>query len=313
MAIKQSARRLKNRVSKRRHGFVLVAVSAFLLALAVLLGVFLDLSRVQMARRRAQLEADAAALDAVRELDGTASGIERALAVVSRRSEGAAVQTEFWNPEHQEWTGNPAGGQALIALRVKTSRSLPLYFMPALGGEREAVVAARAAAAQEQQTEAAEGLFPYAARVADTADLAAGSVWELEWAAGPMDLARASEAIASGWPGVVVRIGDRLSEGEPAWRWQRDALRRRATGDGDSRSADYAGYSHGGQGNGRRIVLLPIVNGAGEVTGFGAFLLPPATAMDQPPLRAEYAGAYLEGSRWRAAASGGAWVARLIQ
>jgi hypothetical protein len=252
-------------------------------------------------------------LDAVRELDGTAFGLERARSLVSGRSGDASVQTEFWSTEHREWTGDPADGQALIALRVKTSRSLPLYFMPALGGQSEAVVGAQAAAAQEELKDGADGPFPYAAMVADTSDMPAGSVWELEWAAGPMDLVRVSEAIASGRPGVVIRIGDRLADGAPTWQWQLDALRRRVTGDSDPTSPGYSDYTAGGRGNGRRIVLLPMVNGAREVTGFGAFLLPPAGAIDRPPLRGEYAGAYLEGSRWRAAASGGAWVARLIQ
>jgi hypothetical protein len=291
----------------------LVAVSLFVLAIAVLLGVFLDLSRAQTARRRIQIEADAAALDAVRELDGTAAGIERARAVVSRRSQGAAVETEFWNAQEAEWNGSLRTSEASIALRVRMSRSLPLYFMPVLGGASEAAVDARAAAAQEESRDGAEGLFPYAAIVNDAETLSPGTTHELAWASGTASMSTVNTTINSGGPGGVVRIGDRLAGGAPEWLWQRDAVRSRVAQDADGRAPDYASYSANGRGNGRRIVLLPLVSAGGEVTGFGAFLLPPMDEIDQAPLRAEYVGAYLEGSRWRAAAGRGAWVARLIQ
>ncbi|MCS6952619.1 MAG: pilus assembly protein TadG-related protein [Bryobacterales bacterium] len=72
-------RQLPERAGARtRRGFVLLATAAGLIAMVGALGLSVDLGRLYIARNEAQSYADAAALAAALELDGTAVGIARA-------------------------------------------------------------------------------------------------------------------------------------------------------------------------------------------------------------------------------------------
>jgi len=108
----------------------------------------------------------------------------------------------------------------------------------------------------------------------------------------------------------AVRAGTPLEPGrryplEPLQPAYPEALADRFLQDTDTYSSTYAAYASGGRGNGRRLIAADIrgTDGRNSVAAF--FLLGPLP-------EAEFAGAYLQGGRRRAAAGSGYWVAALL-
>jgi hypothetical protein len=110
-------------------------------------------------------------------------------------------------------------------------------------------------------------------------------------------------AILQGVP-TPVKVGDTLPRyaGTPAA--ERETLLEIVRSDSDPVSMTYAEY----RGNGRRLAALPVVDSQRRVTGFAAFLLLPGDVA-----RAELAGGFLRGSRYRANAASGAWQAEVVR
>jgi hypothetical protein len=103
------------------------------------------------------------------------------------------------------------------------------------------------------------------------------------------------------------------------------ALDARVNEDSDPNSATYAAYMALGQGNGRRVVAVPINDGPPnfDAIGIGAFfLLPTPTYLGvtgTTPICAEYIGPYVQGSTYGGAGvtanagDTGGFVVRLVQ
>ena len=104
-----------------------------------------------------------------------------------------------------------------------------------------------------------------------------------------------------------------------------DALNARVLQDSDSFSATYEAYMAKGEGNGRRVIPVPINNGPPDfiAVGVGAFFLLPANVYNglngNDPLCGEYIGPYVEGGMYggagatAAAGNTGGYKVRLIQ
>lgn len=285
---------------RKQRGIVIVAVCLCLLLLMAGLGLGIDLNRLLVAQKALQSTAEAVALAAVLELDGTPNGLERARVRsgdIWRRHEpptGATMTLEFAASASGPWLADPLSLAELRAARVWASSKMPLTLLRGVVQEKFLPVDTKVRAEQRPVERVESGLLPMAVK-ADGRLLAGLTV------ASQPGVAR--QTILAGVP-FPIKVGDRLPlhvEGE-----SKATLSEIIRSDSDPTSASYAEYAANGRGNGRRLVALPIVDDDRRVTGFGAFLLLPAGGT-------ELAGGYLAGSRFRANAAGGVWRAEVVR
>ena len=273
---------------KQERGIVLVAVCLCLLMMMAGLGLGVDLSRLLAAQQALASSAEAVALGAVLELDGTAAGLERArnrAASTWRRQEpasGASIILEFAASPAGPWSSDPLSAEALRAARVHASSTMPLSLLRSVVRETSLPVNVVARAGQAPVERVEHGLLPFA--------VDAGG--------------RLLEGFTVQTP---LAIGEQLPRRESMRQPMRETLEKIVRSDSDATSSTYAEYSANGRGNGRRLVQLAIVDSSAQrVTGFGAFLLLPSGGVEQ-------AGGYLEGSRFRANAPAGSWRAEVVK
>ncbi len=175
-----------------RKGFALLAAALMLPVLIATLGLVADLGRVFAAKAELQTYADAAALAACYELDGTAEGLERARAarLPNRWHLGtqtvATMETTLAQTLAGPYQANPASAAGIRFARVTASGQLPLYFLPILPGvSTPMTVAAEAIAGQAIQTSLGEGLAPFSPDAHDAADpnfgFVPGRQYTLRW------------------------------------------------------------------------------------------------------------------------------------
>ncbi len=285
---------------RKQRGIVIVAVCLCLLLLMAGLGLGIDLNRLLVAQKALQSTAEAVALAAVLELDGTPNGLERARVRsgdIWRRHEppaGSTMTLEFAASASGPWLADPLSLAELRAARVWASSKMPLTLLRGVVQEKFLPVDTKVRAEQRPVERVESGLLPMAVK-ADGRLLAGLTV------ASQPGVAR--QTILAGVP-FPIKVGDRLplhAEGE-----SKATLSEIIRSDSDPTSASYAEYAANGRGNGRRLVALPIVDDDRRVTGFGAFLLLPAGGT-------ELAGGYLAGSRFRANAAGGVWRAEVVR
>ena len=271
----------------QERGIVLVAVCLCLLMLMAGLGLGVDLNRLLVAQQALAASAEAVALGATLELDGTPAGLERArnrAAATWRRQEpapGASIVLEFAASSGGPWNSDPLSAEALRASRVHASSTMPLSLLRSVVRDKSLPVNAIARAEQLPVERVESGLLPFAVD------------------AGGRLLDRLSVQ-------TPVRIGEPLPPQESLPQPVRETFEKIVRSDSDPTSSTYAEYSANGRGNGRRLVQLARVDSARRVTGFGAFLLLPGGGVEQ-------AGGYLEGSRFRANAPGGSWRAEVVK
>lgn len=281
-----------------------MAVCLCLLLLMAGLGLGVDLNRLLMTQQALGANAEAAALAAVLELDGTPAGLERArirAAETWRRQTPPANSSfviEFGPSTNGPWNGNLPASAELRAARVTASSTMQLTLLRNVVQEKSLPVEAAVRVGQRPVGTVESGLLPFAVQ-ADGRFLDGLTV-----AAQSLDVRL---AILRGVP-VPVKIGDTLPRYSGAPAVERETLLEIVRSDSDPLAATYAEYSTNGRGNGRRLVLLPVVDSERRVTGFGAFLLLPADVS-----RAELAGGFLQGSRYRANAESGAWRAEVVR
>ena len=140
---------------KTQKGFVLIAMSVALLLLLALVGIAFDFGRIYIARNEAQVFTDAAALAAVKKLNGTTDGVEAARRAVSdlpnRWNLGTEhfqqVRVEF-SADAKEWVADPKDPGALAYARITApANDVQILFLRAVGGPESFTVPARSAAA----------------------------------------------------------------------------------------------------------------------------------------------------------------------
>jgi len=82
----------------RQKGFILIAMSVCMFLLLAVVGMAFDMGRVYIARNEAQIFADAAAMAAAKQLDGTAAGLDRN-EIRARRLEEVGALANAMMPE----------------------------------------------------------------------------------------------------------------------------------------------------------------------------------------------------------------------
>lgn len=223
-------------------------------------------------------------------------------------------------------------------VKVIASASMPLNFLPALPGISTSIsVSATATAGQQGQTSMTGGLEPFMPDAHNSSDkknfgFTPGVEYTLKWGNGStscagdqgwsdpnpssqhgfIDLGQGNGNSAltqliewGGYPNAnstpsSVSAGMTLS-GVPGNRGTQifNHLGDRAQQDTDNTSTTYSSYVSGGQGNGRRVVMVPVGdpsswsgngNGSEQVIGFAAFFLDPNYSGNSGSLCATYIG-----------------------
>lgn len=290
---------------QNRRGIVMVAVCVSLLLMLAGIGLGVDLNRFLAAREALAARAEGSALAAVLELDGTADGLERARRrAESRMGETMAVVVvvEFGETGRGPWKADPVGAAGIRAARVRVWSKMPLSLLRSVVSQESLPVNVTGRAEQRamQSVSARAGLLPWAIE-ADPAPPV--RILPETATANPV-----REAILTGVP-FAVELGQQLpSLTDPTPKVTRETVEALIASDSDTASASYAEYLAGDRGNGRRVVLLPLVDGERRVTGFGGFFLLPDA------MKVEAIGSYLQGSRWRRAAvpDTSAWRAEIV-
>jgi Flp pilus assembly protein TadG len=241
-----------------------------MLVIAGIAGLAVDAGRMYVAKNELRSFADAAALSAALQLDGSSEGIAHAQATVVSASAGAnkwdmatktisntkvtfAMGTDKTptKPDEATWSTSPSDPASYRFARVVASVDVPMIFMRR--GTSAVVVSGTAGQMIDEP-------LPVTA-VAPEATGSRPVFYTLQYPQGD----------------------DRKST--------IDALQARVREDSDPISPVYAAYKGSAKGNGRRVVGLSIGDGANGAAE-GAFFLPSFTG--SAPLRAEYIGPWSE-------------------
>jgi hypothetical protein len=220
MRIQKHPDRNVNRRTVRRRGFVLVTMAATSIAMLGAMGLAVDLGRVFIVKNEVQSYADAEALAAALQLNGTTTGITNAInAVTSSSSTFNYSSTDKWNfntcsqlsstsactvttptvdfataSTGATWYSTAAAitaaGVALTdidSVRVTASVSVPLYFLPVVMTTKAftTTVNARSVAGQVPITNMTQGLAPFTAVASTTVGpnfgLTVGNSYDIQW------------------------------------------------------------------------------------------------------------------------------------
>lgn len=307
------------------RGFVLLTLAMGLVLLVGVTGLVVDLGRLYIAQNELQAAADAAALAAVYELDGTADGLERAVARVESNpnrwnfgTEAPEFTVTFASSAAGPFVPEPPGAAEVRYIQVGARATVPTYFVPAVRAFEN--MAALARAGQTRAEALADNWFPYAAEAPDGKDASFGyragrqyplRLIDVGGGIGPHYQDAVRQAIVSGMDGKRVAAGDRLAFGESDWETEAAAFDERLAQDTDQAAEKYEDYT----GNGRRFVIVPVNDPVSDtVVGFAGFFLRPGACGEREPqpCRAEYVGAALLPGR-KGAEPVGAYRISLIQ
>jgi hypothetical protein len=192
-----------------RKGFVLIVVGIALLALIGSLGLAYDIGRMYVAKNETQNYADAVALAAALELDGTLAGLTRARNRVIgdtnrwNYATEAFQNTEVWFAQtaNGPWIENPTTAVNYTFVRIIATAPVPMTFLPMLNStptapagafllftiNSTANVKALFDGAQQLQTGFREGPFPFSPFAHDRFTgphfgLVLGQLYTLRWA-----------------------------------------------------------------------------------------------------------------------------------
>lgn len=181
-----------------------------LVAMMGMLGVVIDIGRAYICKNETQVYTDSAALAATMELDGTSSGVQRALDQVAANTNHwnlattpfAGTQVSFGQSPTGPWVAYPPNPNGYRYTRVLAAAPMSLFFLPAV--TNQAVpgagflmlssaflnISANSAGGQEVETVFREGLLPFSPYAHDASPGAAphfglvpGNMYTLRWAA----------------------------------------------------------------------------------------------------------------------------------
>jgi Flp pilus assembly protein TadG len=266
-------------------------------------------------------------------------------------------------PDPATWAANPPNPSDYRFVQVTASANVPLTFMQAFqlfqsgSSTGLSTVAASSVAAQALITNFPQGLLPFSpiapSNVPDNFGMTPGVQYTIRYPSGGglknSDVC-AGDQNQTYWnslpsqdrgfwgsnSGAVLRgeivdttqaspinIGDPVPMVGGGKTAEGNALDVRVQEDSDSTSATYADYMALGQGNGRRVIGVPVNSGPPGFVAMGIaefFLLPTPTYQGitgTTPICAEYVGPYVEGSSHAGATANlgntGGYVVRLIQ
>lgn len=163
---------------QKRSGFVLIIMTAASIAMVGALGLAVDMGRLFIIKNETQHFCDSAALAAVLKIDGTSTGISNAKAAATSLADNwnfgtttvSSPTVEFATTSTGTWTNappNPPTGY--LYARVKSSVSVPMYFLPVVMTTKvyTQTVNSQAIAGQVALTTLNTGLAPYSAIVQD--------------------------------------------------------------------------------------------------------------------------------------------------
>jgi len=188
-------RRYRPRASRNRRerGFVLITMTAAVIALVAVLGLAVDVGRMFIAKNETQAYCDAAALAAALALDGTTTGITNANTAVTN-------STNSWNLDSAKissptvtfataiggpWVASPNPATGYIYARVSATVPLSLYFLPVVVSQTTQNVTSTATAGQIDITSFPQGLSPYTAVSTNTTGpnfgLVVGQSYDIQW------------------------------------------------------------------------------------------------------------------------------------
>ncbi len=330
-----------------QRGIFLITFAIFAVLLLGAGGAALDAGRLFVNRNEAQAYADAAALSAARKLDGTAGGLLAAREAVksgangwdfgTREVEDAAL--EFSTAKAPEsWIAEPQAASGYTRVRVTAQVNQRLFFAPLFLVRHLQLVRVRATAEQARALSFKQGLAPF-------------TVTALEGQAAPHFGLRPGESYAIRYGSSGGCRGDSRPSAPTWWGRSSDSvLRERILGgaqdaseltaagkpfpevsatpdaarefleirlgqDTGSAAGDYASYAAANEGNGRRLMVLPIQDpSSATVRGFGMFFLLPLPEESGQPWCAEYTGkAFLPNSSRPGAGEPGAYAVRLVR
>lgn len=181
---------------KNQRGYVLVMMAGAGIALMGAVGLAVDLGRLYIHKQEAQSFADAAAIAAALELDGTQAGITRAKNAVTNSANTWNMNTtavpsptvEFATALDGTWAATPTSATGITFVRVKPTLPEKLYFLPLLNGNKITQnIPAKAVAAQVSINSFGKGLVPYTAIAQSSAGpkfgLTVGNEYTVQWPA----------------------------------------------------------------------------------------------------------------------------------
>ena len=167
------------RGTKREKGAVLLLFAFAITTIMGAMGLSFDIGRMYMAKTEGQAYADAAALAAVIELNGTLGGITAAQAQITsgiwknNNFSNVPYVTTGGSPEVQYWfctsmecnsssgTSSPGSGAGYRYVRVETTANVPMFLLPLITGANTANVWAGATAGQLKEVYWTDGLWPF--------------------------------------------------------------------------------------------------------------------------------------------------------
>lgn len=189
----RAAHSVKARKRQDQRGYILITTALLLVGLIGVAGLSVDIGRMYIARNEAQTFADAAAIAAALELDGSSFAISNArnaaLSVVKRYDLQTKIFTDtevyFGTSSSGPWNSNPASPSNVRYARVIARTMIPIFFIPVAGTATNAGSSAVAAAGQDPQSSFGTGLFPMTPFAADenavNAGLIPGQIYALRW------------------------------------------------------------------------------------------------------------------------------------
>lgn len=139
---------LKQSRDRRKRGFVLIATCIVLVLLLAAAGLGIDIGRMYVIKSELQAYADAAALSAAKQLDGSDRGLAQAREAVKKLATGPnamkwdmgtkpvdAIVTSFATgdelPDQKSWQSEPKSASGYRFVRVVVSAPAPLIFLRA--------------------------------------------------------------------------------------------------------------------------------------------------------------------------------------
>lgn len=296
------------------------------------------------------LDGTAAGLDRARE-----AAAQAARQASPEGSPSSGLRIEFSDAANGVFRETPptASNQRFARITCTTYVSFTLLrtFVP----QNRSHAFAHSTAMQGRQTQFESGLFPYAVLAhseakphfglklgerytlhwADEPSLAAGNVCSGDAGEGIIANATANKVRGGGFVEMVSannirrtilteyqsslrRLGDPLVFYPGLRHFEVSALAERIAQDRDYGATTYDDYTARGEGNGRRLVAVPIHAGypKNQILEVGAFFLLPTTEYHQQgdyPVCAEYVGPYMLGSARRGAGEAGFYVASLLR